>query len=318
MCNVGITTERVLFIENMKKKIISIILTIAILATFFIAGTFLGFEIYRSNYTLEVSNCTVSNSNFTSVIRMVRLADLHNREFGVGNEQLLSLVRQQNPDIICCVGDLVMDDDENTEVAEELIKGLVDIAPVYFSMGNHEVHHQMNFPSDFQAMFETCGANVLEYEFEDIDINGQILRIGGIYGYCIPESDSDNMRYNFKHKDFLKEFMKTDNYTLLLTHLPYTWLELDGLEEWDIDLVYTGHAHGGLIRIPKIGGVHAPLQGLFPGKLEGKYESEDGSRVMILTRGLGTSVFVPRINNVPEVMVVDIKADYLSQSSQND
>lgn len=302
----------------MKKKIVSIILIIVILIITLIAGMLLGFEIYRSNYTLEVSNYEVSSPNITNDVRMVLLADLHNREFGTGNEQLLSLVRQQNPDIICCVGDLVMDDDENTEVAEELIKGLVDIAPVYFSMGNHEVHHQMNFPSDFQSMFEACGANVLEYEFEDIEINGQVLRIGGIYGYCIPESDSDNMRYNFKHKDFLKEFMKTDNYTLLLTHLPYTWLELDGLEEWDIDLVYTGHAHGGLIRIPKIGGVHAPLQGLFPGKLEGIYDSKEGERTMVLTRGLGTSVFVPRINNVPEVVVVDIKADYLSQPPQND
>lgn len=286
----------------MKKKII-------ILIIFFVTGIFLGFEIHRSNFTLEVSNCTVSNADFTEDVRMVLLADLHNREFGEGNEQLLSLVRQQNPDVICCVGDFVMDKNENIEVAEELIKGLVDIAPVYFSMGNHEVHHQMNFPVDFETIFESCGANVLEYEFEDIEVKGQTLRIGGIYGYCIPENDPENIRYNFKHTDFLKEFMNTENYTLLLTHMPYTWLELDGLEEWDIDLVYTGHAHGGLIRIPKLGGVHAPLQGLFPGKLEGKYESLDGSRVMVLTRGLGTSVIVPRINNVPEVMVVDVVSE---------
>lgn len=290
----------------MKKKILTVILALVVLGVFFAAGTFLGFEIYRSNFTLEVANWTVSNEEITEDVRMVLLADLHNHEFGEGNEELLSLVRQQNPDIICCVGDLVIEEDENIEVAKELMKGLVDIAPVYFSMGNHEVHHQLKFPVDFQSIFESYGVNVLEYEYEDINVNGQELRIGGIYGYCIPENDPENMRYNFKHTDFLKEFMNTEHYTLLLTHLPYTWLELDGLEEWDINLVYTGHAHGGLIRIPKLGGVHAPLQGLFPGKLEGVYESEDGKRAMVLTRGLGTSVFVPRINNVPEVTVIDL------------
>ena len=239
-------------------------------------------------------------------MRMVVLADLHNREFGEDSQELLSLVREQNPDVICCVGDFVMDKDEDIEVAKTLIQGLVDIAPVYFSMGNHEVHHQMNFPVDFEQVFETYGANVLEYEYEDISINGQLMRIGGIYGYCIPESDIENKRYNFKHTDYLKAFMDTDNYTLLLTHMPYTWLELDGLEAWDIDLVYAGHAHGGLIRIPKLGGLHAPLQGLFPGKLEGTYTSADGSRTMILTRGLGNSTIIPRINNVPEVVVVDL------------
>lgn len=294
----------------MKKKIISTILIILVLILIFTAGVFLGYEIYRSNNTLEVSDCTVSNSKIAEDIRIVLLADLHNHEFGAGNEQLLSLVQQQNPDIICCVGDLVVDKDENIETAEAFIKGLVDIAPVYFSMGNHEVHHQMKFPVDFQSIFESYGANVMEYEFEDIEINGQKLRIGGIYGYCIPEeyseSESEKGRYNFKNTDFLKEFMKTDDYTLLLTHMPYTWLECEGLVKWDVDLVLTGHAHGGLIRLPELGGVYAPPQGLFPGRVEGKYVSEDGSRVMLLTRGLATSMFIPRINNVPEVMVIDI------------
>lgn len=290
----------------MKKKLLSIIILILILILTFTAGTFLGFEIYRSNFTLEVTNYTVSSPQITEDIRMVILADLHNREFGEGNEELLAKVRQQEPDMICCVGDFIIDDEEDTEPAKVLMRGLTDIAPTYFSMGNHEVHHQMNFPSNFHYMFETCGANVLEYEFQDIEVKGQTLRIGGIYGYCIPESDSGNTRYNFKHTDFLKEFMDTDNYTLLLTHMPYTWLELDGLEEWNIDLVCAGHAHGGLIRIPGLGGVHAPLQGLFPGNLEGIYESKDGQHKLALTRGLGTSGVIPRINNVPEVMVIDI------------
>lgn len=290
----------------MKKRILSILLRIIIIAVTFIAGIIFGFEIHRSNYTLEVTNYTVSNPNITKSIRMVLLGDFHNHEFGKDNKQLLDTIRQQNPDIICCVGDFVVDKKENTEPARRFIKNLVDIAPVYFSMGNHEVHHQMQYPVDFESAFEALGANVLEYEFEDIEINGQPLRIGGIYGYCIPENDSENYRYNFKNTDFLKVFMDTEDFTLLLAHMPYTWLENEGLEEWDIDLVYSGHAHGGLIRIPRLGGLYAPGQGFLPGEVNGKYESEDRSRTMILIRGLGNSVPLPRINNVPEVVVVDI------------
>ena len=290
----------------MRKKLLSVCLIVILMVITFAAGALFGVEFYRSNRTLEVSNYTVSDERIRAPVRMVVLADLHNREFGAGNEALLNMVRQQSPDVICCPGDFVIDEDENINVARELIAGLVEIAPVYFSMGNHEVHHQMNFPVDFQKIFESCGATVLEYEYEDICVNGQELRIGGTYGYCIPEKDIDNSRYNFKHTDFLKEFMDTEQFTLLLAHMPYTWLELDGLEEWDIDLVYSGHAHGGIIRIPGLGGVHAPLQGLFPGELQGVYTSADEKRNMILTRGLGNSTIIPRINNVPEVMVVDL------------
>lgn len=290
----------------MKKRLLSVLLIVVILGITFAAGTFFGYEVYRSNRTLEVSNYTVSDERVTEPVRMVVIADLHNSEFGEGNEELLNLIRRQSPDAICCPGDFVIDKDENIEIAEELIKGLVEIAPTYFSMGNHEVHHQMNFPVDFESIFESCGANVLEYEYEDICINGQKLRIGGIYGYCVPENDQDNKRYNFKHTDFLKSFMDTDQFTLLLTHMPYAWLELDGLEEWDIDLVFSGHTHGGQIRIPQLGGVYAPLHGMFPGRVAGEYTSEDESRTLILTRGLGDATIIPRINNVPEIMVVDL------------
>jgi predicted MPP superfamily phosphohydrolase len=290
----------------MRKKLLIVCLTVIFLGLVFVAGAFFGFEVYRSNHTLEVANYTVADERITEPVRMVVIADLHNREFGEKNEALIDLIRQQSPDIICCPGDFVIDKDKNIEVSKELIKELVEIAPVYFSMGNHEVHNQMNFPVDFQAIFESCGANVLEYEYEDVCINGQELRIGGIYGYCVPENDQDNKRYNFKHTDFLKEFMDTEQFTLLLTHMPYAWLELNGLEESDIDLIFSGHTHGGQIRIPQLGRVYAPLHGLFPGRVEGVYTSADESRTLILTRGLGDATIIPRINNVPEVMVVDL------------
>lgn len=294
------------FHKRMVWMIIKVILALIVLAAVFTAGVFLGMEIYRSNHTLEVVEYTVTDEQITNDVRLVVLADLHNQEFGKENAELLSVVAAQEPDAILCVGDFVIDNVEDTEIPRKCLEDLVKIAPVYFSMGNHEVHHQLQFPVSFAEIFESCGVNVLEYEYEDLVINGQKLRLGGIYGYCVPEEDSENMRYDPKHTKFLKEFMVTHNYKLLMTHIPYTWLELNGLKEWDIDLVFCGHTHGGLIRLDGIGGVYAPVHGLFPGELEGKYESEDGERAMILTRGLGRSTTIPRINNVPEIMVVNL------------
>lgn len=293
-------------IKSFIKDVIQAILVFGVVLGMLGVSLIFGFEVHRSNYTLEVTNYTVTDERITDDVRMVVLADLHNMEFGKGNKKLIETVREQDPDLIVCLGDFVVDTYQSIATPATLLKGLVDVAPVYFSMGNHEVHHQMNFESNFESTFESLGVHLLEYEYEDIQVGNQELRIGGIYGYCVPERELEENRYNPKHGIFLEEFMDTESYSVLLTHIPYTWLELGGLEAWDIDLTLCGHTHGGLVRIDGVGGLYASLQGFFPGELCGEYKSEDGDRRMILTRGLATSNFIPRINNVPEVMVVDL------------
>lgn len=289
-----------LFKKYSKKKIfIAALLVIVLLA---------GVELYGSNECLTVSRYEITDSKIEREVRMVVLADLHNHEFGENNQRLLACVKKENPDIILCVGDFVNGGEETTEVAEQVVRELCKIAPVYFSFGNHEVEHEKQFDTDLVRTFEACGAKVLEYGYEDVEISGQEFRIGGLYGYCVPAKYLASQEADVQECAFLEEFMNTENYTVFLCHMPCMWTMGEALEEWKIDLVVSGHSHGGQIRIPLVGGVYAPDEGWFPGKTCGTYISEDGEQTMVLSRGLGSAGKIPRINNIPEIVVVDLKA----------
>lgn len=267
----------------------------------------LGIDLYRSKECLTVSSYTVSAEQIAEEIQMVVLADLHNHEFGKENQKLLEEVKKQNPDVIFCVGDLLNGDERDPHVVEKLLEGLCQIAPVYVSYGNHEVQYEEKFGVELRPIFEACGATVLEYDFEEVEIRGQKLCIGGLYGYCVPEKYLASKEANLQECRFLDQFMDTDAYTIFLCHMPCMWTVGEALTEWEIDLVLSGHSHGGQIRIPFLGGLYAPDEGWFSGKTEGMYVSEGGERQMILSRGLGSSERVPRINNVPEIVTICLK-----------
>lgn len=266
----------------------------------------LAVAIYRSNYVLTVQHYEVAQEKLTSPVRIVHLSDLHNAEYGEGNRDLLDLIAARQPDLIFFTGDLVTGSQKETEVAMDLIEELVKIRPVYVSIGNHEQRHQDNFGSDLTGMIEYRGAKVVEFTYEDITVNGQGLRIGGISGYCVPDIYLKTKEANLAECEFLWEFQDTSRCALLLAHMPVCWISNDGISIWKADAVFSGHVHGGQIEIPGIGGVVAPDMGLFPGRVEGLFHSEDGSKTLIVSRGLGNSLPVPRLNNPPQVLVVDL------------
>ena len=280
-----------------KKHLLAVLLAILAL----LAWCFLG-----SQYALEVTNYVLFSPKLTVPIRVVQLTDLHNSEFGENNERLVRMVGKQNPDLILLTGDMLNGDEPRTEVVTGLIEQLAEIAPVYASFGNHEKANENVYGTDVGALFSQAGAHVLERTYEDVEIGGQTVRIGGIYGYCLPEKYLRTREARDKEVEYLHDFQETDLLTLLLCHVPTSWIVNDNLEEWDVDVIFSGHVHGGQIRLPLIGGLYAPDQGYFPGRECGLYYSADHARVMVLSRGLGSGVGVPRFNNVPEIVVVDI------------
>ena len=279
------------------KRLIAVLLAILAL---------LAWGFFGSKYALEVTNYVLSSPKLTAPIRVVQMTDLHNSEFGENNERLVRMVARQHPDLILMTGDMLNGREDKTEIAVNLVQRLTEVAPVYFSYGNHEVTHERTFARDLTALFEEAGATVLDRTYEDVTVNGQTIRLGGIYGYCLPEKYLRTGEAKRWECEFLKEFQDTESYTLLLAHLPMCWIRNDNLDIWQIDCVFSGHEHGGQIRLPLIGGLYAPDQGFFPGRSCGIYASQDGRRVMVLSRGLGSGVGVPRFNNVPEIVVADI------------
>lgn len=284
--------------KKRKRRICLIIL--AAIAVFILS------DLAYSKYGLKTTYYEIITSKITDPIRIVQLTDLHNSKFGADNRRLVEQVEEQDPDLILMTGDMLNSFDENTDIAVNLIEDLSAVAPVYYSYGNHEEEYEENYQTSLVPLLEEAGAVVLDKAYEDVTVAGQAIRLGGIYGYCVPEKFLETKEADPEEYAFLDDFMNTDNFTLLMCHMPYTWRVLNGLEEWKIDCVMCGHAHGGQIRIPFVGGLYAPDEGFFPGVEQGGWVSEDGRRYMVLSAGLGTSFHIPRFNNVPEIVVLDL------------
>ena len=225
--------------------------------------------------------------------KIVLLSDIHDCSIDT------TIIAKEKPDLIAISGDIINSDCTDLSIATTLLERLVLIAPTYVSMGNHEVEYEEQTGENIAAVFKKTGAVVLDKAYIDVEINNRSIRVGGIYGYCLPE------RYNHNNADeinFIREFEDTDSYKVLLDHLPYSWTHYDITQDYNIDLVLAGHTHGGQIILPFIGGLYDPEFGFFPGKVSGRFDSNDTT--VIVSNGIGSAnEMLPR-SNKPEIVVI--------------
>lgn len=294
--------------DNSRNKIFRHRIMIAMILFSILLGVVIILDFYLSNHSLTSTEYIVTTSKVDEGIRIVHLTDLHNQKFGEGNSRLISKVKEQEPDLVCITGDMVNMEEDNTDIAINLISKLSSDFPVYVSMGNHEMQYRFADTDTLEDLFHAAGAKVLQFEYQDTTVKGVNIRIGGFYGYGLPE-ESEASRDD--ETAFLKRFQATDDYKLLLTHMPLGWYHSGSLDSWDVDLVLSGHTHGGQVRIPFAGGLYAPDLGWLPGRECGLYYSEDGKRVMALSRGLGNTEWIPRFHNIPEVVTIEIKPEQM-------
>lgn len=229
--------------------------------------------------------------------KILQIADLQNKEFGKGQNRLLKKINASSPDIIVITGDL-LDRHEgrtNVESALDFIHDITEIAPVYFVSGNHE--HQSGEWEDLLDGLIDAGVTVLDNGKSIINKNGEAITLIGLADKSVNQH-FDKMLHTLMAG-------QEDCFNILLSHRPELF---ETYVKENIDLAFTGHAHGGQIIIPFIRqGIFAPHQGFFPKYTEGMHE-KDGT-VMVVSRGLGNSSFPFRIFNRPELIEVTLEKE---------
>ena len=254
--------------------------------------------IIRGNRALQVNTWTVSGSKLPdafSGFRIVQVSDLHNTEFGSDNQKLLSLLADTDPDIIVITGDLIDSRRTDVDIALRFAASAMEIAPVYYVTGNHESRLETEF-SQLETGLKAAGVTVLRNESVILEQDGQQIQLLGMDDITFY---SENAEHQFSEN--LKALKDDELYTVLLSHKPNL---LPLYAEAGMDLVFSGHAHGGQFRLPWIGGILAPDQGFFPKYDSGLYTMENTT--MMVSRGLGNSLFPFRVNNPPEIVVVQL------------
>ena len=277
-----------------KKKIICVLVGILLVLIVWIAW---------GNTALELNTYTICNRELPDAFdgyRVAQVSDLHNAEFSDGNQRLLDMLREAEPDMIAITGDLIDSRKTNIAVALAFAKEAVKIAPCYYVSGNHEA--RVSEYRELKTGLEAAGVTVLDDARVEIEIFGKSITVIGVND---PSFHADYLTSDAAVMDRkLSELSSEDaGFTILLSHRPELF---DTYAAHDMDLVLTGHAHGGQFRLPLIGGLIAPNQGLFPKYDDGLYS--EGNTNMIVSRGLGNSIIPFRFNNRPEVVLIELKS----------
>lgn len=249
----------------------------------------------RLNNQLRPVFYQLRSSKVVDNVRVVAISDMHLKEFGENNIKLVDKIKSYHPDIIAVVGDMNIDRKPDYSAVMNLCARLNDVAPLYYSLGNHEFEAMLFEDSQIYYDLKAAGIKVLNNETDTIDIGLSTIDIIGL-----TQSPQSYREYGEK---FFDNAMNTgENFKLVLTHYPELF---DGyIEDYPIDLAISGHAHGGQVRLPFIGGLYSSDQGILPKLCEGLHEI--GNSNLVISKGLGRSGYVPRINNPPEITIIDI------------
>lgn len=256
------------------------------------------FLIKDSREDLEISRYEVASQKLPESFdgfKIVQLSDLHGAEFGEDGMGLVEKVKELEPDIIALTGDFVTDEGDLAAV-EKLAARLVKLCPVYFVSGNHEFGSGLAVK--VRNILERAGVKYLSNEYLTISRGEDEILLGGV---------EDPLAYaDMLSPDELAQKMNDaapDAFKILLGHRNYWMTEYP---ELPVDLIFCGHAHGGLIRIPGVGGLIGTDRRLFPDFDAGQFNN--GRYTLIVSRGLGNSVPIPRIFNRPEIVCVELSS----------
>ena len=270
------------------------------------------FELHR----LVVTEYEIASPKLEQIwdgYRIAVLGDLHNNEFGENNQTLLGAVKEAKPDIILVVGDLMVVKEwkeKDFSITDTILKGLSEIAPVYYANGNHELRMEQS-PAQYPGWNEEFQQILKKYQIHYL-IDQTVLLKREETAIALSGLNIGEEYYKFKGKKrpLAPHYIETkigipqkDQFHILMAHTP---LYVEEYAQWGADLVLAGHFHGGTIRLPILGGVMTPQMQFFSGLDRGLVKR--GATRMIVTGGLGTHSINIRLNNPPELVMVTLRS----------
>lgn len=278
------------------KKIISVVVVLMVVLLYFL---------YISYYHIDVTDYVIEDHKIKNEMNIVMIADVHDTHCKV-KDKVVEKIKELNPNLILCVGDIIDKNSKNDEEVLKFLDQLTDISDVYMSLGNQELDFYKGKEKDLKKITD-AGVHLLEEEYQDLEVHGNSIRLGGMYAYAfntysgkIDEESIDKNTYQF-----LKNMENTDSYKIMMAHRPDSFI-FGEAKNWNFDLILSGHVHGGQVIVPFIGGLYAPDQGLFPKYDYGMFPLKDAS--MILTRGISSGhEKLPRLNNPVEIVNIVLK-----------
>jgi len=257
-------------------------------------------RIVMSEYELYYQNLPGSFDGY----RIVILSDLHATEFGPENQRLITMVQDAEPDIIAITGDFIDYDqglqiEKQLEIAETLVTGLTQIAPVYFVTGNHDWDKRIEGPWALIQMLEEHDVNVLRNRFTRVETGGGSIILAGT-------DDPNGPADMIKPEELVARIRDAegDGFIIMLEHRNNN---LPLYSELGVELVLCGHAHGGIIRLPFTDGLIGQQRDWFPTYTSGVYST--GETNMVVSRGLGNTMNIPRLLNNPHVVVAVLRVE---------
>lgn len=283
---------------NKKKRLIAFLLVIAFLIPVF-------YWVYYTNVNFKVNEITIQNSRIPqgfNDFKIVQVSDFHNTPYEKYNNELIKAIKNEKPDIIVLTGDFIDGRFTNINFSIDFAESLLEIANVYYVTGNHEKNN-FNEYLKLEEQLKNLGVTILKDEFVVLEKENDKVQLVGLNDPFFwaesefPSVDTPEAQYKLQNLKLDKAL-----YTILLSHRPELFNEYCNEK---IDLVFSGHAHGGQVYLPLLGGVIAPHQGLFPKYDKGVFEKDNTT--MILSSGVGNSLCPIRINNMPEIISVTLK-----------
>lgn len=279
-------------------------ITVLVLIIFIIVVV--GISIFDSN-RICVEEYVIDSKKVKSDKRFIFLSDLHSKSFGRNNEKLIEAIKSIDCDAILIGGDMITAyPNKNTKEIADLIGKLKELKPVYYAYGNHEYRMRLD-SRNYGNMHERYMNELSEYGISLLDNENETFEDVCIYGLSIESEYYRRFKTLPMSKDYIEGLigkLDDEKFNIVLAHNPDYF---DAYCEYGADLYLSGHVHGGVVRLPLLGGVVSPRVIFFPPYDSGTYKKDNS--VMIVSRGLGTHTIKLRVNNTPEISLIHIKSN---------